>query len=165
MKLPFETFNLNEWCITFGIIATYWIVWKLPPRLNSETTLILFLWGFSVAKFYDFTIGGGLFDYYDVNDSSHYEIFDEISYFLYAPFSYFFIYLFEVLHIKGKMIGLYILGWSLFSLLMEWISVSVPIITYQKGYTIGVSFVIYWFTQSITLLFYRWIERVRSTNR
>lgn len=162
MKLPFETFNDNEWFILVGIICLYGVVFLLPRRLDPKITLILFVWGFTVSKFFDFTIGGGLFDYYEVNDSAHYEIFDEMSYFVYAPFSYFFIYFFDALRIKGKFIGMYILSWSIIAVGSEWLTVIFHMITYKKGYTMMMSFPIYLFTQSMTLIFYRWITRGRQ---
>ncbi len=99
---PYEHFDRNEWFITIGIICTYTFSYFLPSKLKAEVTFLLFLWGFSVAKFWDFTLGGGVFDFYDVNDSPHYDVFDFVSYFLYAPFSYFFIYFYEVFGIKAK---------------------------------------------------------------
>ncbi|MFC3846914.1 hypothetical protein ACFOTB_36435, partial [Paenibacillus sp. GCM10012304] len=79
---PYEHFDMNEWFITIAIVCTYTFSYFLPRKLKPEISFLLFLWGFTVAKFWDFTIGGGVFDFYEVNDSPHYDMFDLVSYFL-----------------------------------------------------------------------------------
>ncbi len=157
---PYEHFDMNEWFVTIAIICTYTISYFLPRKLKAESTFLLFLWGFSVAKFWDFTLGGGVFDFYDVNDSPYYDVFDFVSYFLYSPFSYFFIYFYEVfgIYAKAKSVVVYIVVWSVIAIGVEWISVLFKMITYKNGYSLPFSIPIYLITFSITILFYRRIN-------
>jgi hypothetical protein len=150
---------MNEWYITIGLAVVYTIAFVLPRRLHREIVCLLFVWGFTVAMFWDFTIGGGQFDFYDVCDSSHLDVFDFVSYFLYAPFSYFYIYLYETLRIGPKTVGLYIALWALLGLGLEWVATVIHMITYKNGYSLFISFPIYLFNLSVTLLVYKWVRR------
>ncbi|PWK14307.1 hypothetical protein [Tumebacillus permanentifrigoris] len=154
-----DKFDQNEWFVIIGAVVTYTGLLLLPKRLPTSTTLLLCIWAFTTPKFYDFTLGGGLFDYYDVNDSPRYCIMDLVSYFFFAPFGYFFIYFYEWLRARGRAVVFYILGWSLVAVGVEWLMVYFHVLTYKNGYTIAYSFVIYLFTQSMTLVFYHWLTR------
>ncbi|MBL0387836.1 hypothetical protein JJB07_14440 [Tumebacillus sp. ITR2] len=153
-----EKWDGNEWFLVCGVVLVYLALWLIPKRLPSSTTLLLCTWAFTVSKFYDFTFGGGLFDYYDVNDSPRYCIMDLASYFFYAPFGYFFIYLYELWKIRGRWTVLYIVGWSFVGVGIEWIMDCFHVIVYKNGYLLPFSFCIYLASQSLTLLFYHWIS-------
>jgi hypothetical protein len=155
---PYGRFDSNEIFVILSILITYFIFYLIPRRLDREIVFLLFVWGIAVANLMDFTIGGGMFDYYDIMDSPRYEPFDFISLFMYAPFSFFFIYLYEHWKIKGLAIGIYIVAWSIFSLGFEWLLLFFKVITYKNGYIMWVSFIIYLLAQSMTILFYRWIR-------
>ncbi|MFD0695149.1 hypothetical protein ACFQZT_13655 [Paenibacillus sp. GCM10027628] len=155
---PYGKFDQNEWFIIIVILASYLAAWLLPPKLNKECTFLLFLWGFVVSTFWDFTIGGGLFDYYDVNDSPHYEFFDLLSYFMYSPFSYFFMYFYEAFEINAKKAIPYIIAWSFLAIGAEWLALTFKMLTYKNGYTMLISFLIYLCTQRATILLYQLIR-------
>ncbi|UZW64958.1 hypothetical protein OC195_11835 [Priestia flexa] len=48
----------------------------LPRKLTKEIAILSWLWGLASGLVFDFTIGGGIIDFYTVNDSPHYELFD-----------------------------------------------------------------------------------------
>lgn len=161
---PFGQFDQNEWFIIVVTILAYSAVWMLPRRLNKEIIFLLFVWGFTAGMSWDFTIGGGLFDFYDINDAPNYEIFDLVSYFMYCPFSYFFIYFYDYFEINRKKFVPYILFWSCISLGTEWITLVFKMVTYKNGYTMLISFLIYLSTQSATVLFYHRIRKRDDIN-
>ena len=74
-----------------------------PKNCPPQITILFLVWGFTSSTVFDFTIGGGLLDFYKVNDSNKYELTDLMTYFLFATFSNFFIYFYEVLNITKKL--------------------------------------------------------------
>jgi len=56
-------------------IFPYNAVFVFPIQARSLTILFL-IYGFASSSLFDFSIGGGLFDFYKVNDSDLYELFD-----------------------------------------------------------------------------------------
>lgn len=111
--------------------------------------------------FYDHTISVKPWDFYDVNDSSAYQVIDFLSYLMYGPYSYFFIYLFVKLRIKGVLIIVYILMWTFFSLLMEYIGLSLGMFHYEKGYKMYWSVPIYMSAQMAQIIFSHVIQRIQ----
>jgi hypothetical protein len=152
-----EKFDANEWYLVIGTVIVYTVMYLLPKRLPASSTLLLCIWSFTVSMFYDFTIGGGLIDYYDVNDSPDYCLMDLVSYFFYAPFGYFVVYFYERLGITRRSCIWYLLAWALIAIANEWVMDTFRVIIYKNGYTIYASFIIYLFTLSATMMFYRWL--------
>ncbi|MGZ4163056.1 MAG: hypothetical protein ACXVPK_03355 [Tumebacillaceae bacterium] len=58
-----DKFDQNEWFIIVMLVIAYVIAFVLPKKLPTPITLLLFIWAFTISKLFDFTIGGGLFDY------------------------------------------------------------------------------------------------------
>lgn len=142
-----------------GLIITHF----LPKKYSPEITFFLFLWGIAVAFFFDFTIGGGKFDFYIVNDSDRYEITDVLAFVLFGYFNYFFIYIYDVLKINKITHLFYNLGFSIIAAGFELLMVKCGVFTYKNGYNVFFSFTIYLFTNSITILLYEWIKSKRNS--
>lgn len=102
-----------------------------------------YLFRITVVTFFDHTTSVRPWDLYDVNDSSKYQLMDFTYYVMNGPFSYYFIYLYSKLRIMGYQTILYILIWSSFALLAEWIGVKIGLFHYDKGYKMYCSFPIY----------------------
>ncbi|MDP4147326.1 MAG: hypothetical protein Q8936_23120 [Bacillota bacterium] len=158
MKL-WEHFDKNEWFIIVMIITSTFIIYKLPKRLPTSILIISLTWGFAASLFWDFTIGGGVFNYYKVNDSEQYCLFDLFSYLMFAPFGYLFIYFYETLCITSRTLIFYILSWTVISVVLEWVSVIFGVFQYENGYKIIYSIPIYLTTQTITALYYELLKR------
>lgn len=154
-----ETFDLNElYILVMGIFA-YVALFVFPKKLPRNLSVLFLVWGFTSSTLFDFTIGGGLFDFYKVNDSNRYELFDLLTYFLFAPFSYFFVYFYKLLKINKKSFIIYILGWTTVGLIMEKVSSLVGVIHYQNGYKIYYSVVVFLIVQTTTALYYELIKK------
>ncbi|WP_237049390.1 hypothetical protein [Lentibacillus amyloliquefaciens] len=80
MKL-WETFDKNEIYILVMLVVVFVAFFMFPKKLPRHITLLFLVWGFTTSTFYDFTIGGGLMDFYKVNDSNKYELIDLLTYF------------------------------------------------------------------------------------
>jgi hypothetical protein len=154
-----ETFDKNEIYILVSLAVAYGAFFLLPKKLSREITIMFFVWGFASSTFFDFTIGGGLLDFYKVNDSNKYELSDLLTYFLFAPYSYFFIYFYERFKINKNTFIFYILGWALVGLGMEVVSGWMGLTHYQKGYDIEYSFVVFLVVQTTTALYYEFVKR------
>jgi hypothetical protein len=158
-----ENFDKNEIYIIAMLIIAYAAFFLFPKRLPRPITLLFLVWGFASSTLFDFTIGGGLLDFYRVNDSNKYELFDLLTYFLFAPFSYFFIYFYDKFKINKVRFIFYVVGWSVLGLTMEKISSLMGVTLYQHGYSIPYSLAIFLVTQTTTGLYYERIKRKTTT--
>jgi hypothetical protein len=154
-----EHFDKNEIYILVMLGITYGAILLLPKRLPRNIALLYLVWGFASSTFFDFTIGGGLLDYYKVNDSNHYELTDLLSYSLFATFGYFFVYFYEMFHINKNRFIFYIIGWTIVGLIMERISGWMGVTHYQHGYILPYSVAVFLVVQTTTGLFYEFIKK------
>ncbi|WP_442598763.1 hypothetical protein [Neobacillus sp. D3-1R] len=154
-----ESFDKNEIYILSMLVIAYVALFLFPKKLPLKLTILFLVWGFASSTLFDFTIGGGLLDYYKVNDSNKYELTDLLSYFLFAPFSYFFIYFYVRFKINKKRFIFYILGWCIIGLVMEKVSSFMGVTHYQHGYKIYYSFVVFLVVQTTTALYYELVKK------
>lgn len=154
-----ETFDKNEIYILVMLLVAYAAFFIFPKRLPTHITILFLVWGFTSSTLFDFTIGGGLLDFYKVNDSDKYELFDLMTYFLFAPFSYFFVYFYHRFKINRNTFIFYVLGWSTAGLLMEQVSRLMGVAHYQNGYGFKYSIVVFLVIQTTTALYYELIRK------
>jgi hypothetical protein len=152
-------FDRNEWFVLLVLAAAYAALWLLPKRLPRSVTITALVWGFAGSTLFDFTIGGGLMDFYMVNDSNHYELTDLLVYFMFAPFGYIFIYFYERLGIRGRKFILYVVGWSLIGAAFQAVAASMGMTHYQHGYRPEYNFAVFLVMQSLTGLYYEYLKR------
>ncbi|WP_064093206.1 hypothetical protein [Rossellomorea aquimaris] len=161
-KIYEKSFDLNEWFIIISLVVLIFLIWITPKVFSLLEGLSYFIYGISIGMFYDHTISIPPWDYYDVNDSSAYQAIDFLSYIMYGPYSYFFIYFYKKLRIRGIMNLAYVLVWTSFSLLMEWVTLKIGIFHFDKGYKMYWSFPIYLSVQTIQILFHHHIKKSRG---
>ncbi|MET1248354.1 hypothetical protein ABWW58_06155 [Sporolactobacillus sp. STCC-11] len=154
-----EHFDKNEIYLIILLVAFFAAVLFFPKKLKPHIAVFGLLWGIMVGTIFDFTLGGGLMDFYKVNDSNHYELFDVLYYLLFAPFGYFFIYFYEVFQIRKYAFLIYILAWSVFGVLMQWGFIAMGIISLQRGYQISYSLIVFLVTQTVTGLYIEILKR------
>lgn len=154
-----ESFNKNEIYIVVALVFAFGTFMFLPRNLCRRTTILFLTWGFTISLLFDFTIGGGLIDFYKVNDSNKYELFDLLTYFIFAFFSYFFVYFYQKFKINKTCFIPYIIVWTLVGLIMEKISTLVEVIEYQNGYSIKFSVIVFLIVQTTTVLYYELVKR------
>lgn len=159
--LPFveDSFGHNDYFILVLIVIAYGVLFFLPKMFkDSRVTFLLLLFGIAWATFFDNTIGAPPFDFYDIMDGPKYTVMDLCAYFVYGPFGYLFIYFHEKYALKGKGTLFYILTWTIFAALFEWINVKNGVFTYKEGYHLTYSVPIYLTVQTILIYFYRYIK-------
>jgi hypothetical protein len=161
MKIYEQSFDLNEWVIIFNIIFFFMLIWITPKIFSLLEGIIYLLYGVYFGMLSDQTISLKPWDFYDVNDSSAYELFDFFSYIMYGPVSYFFIYLYVRLKIRNYHHITYIFIWVLLSLLIDWIALQIGIFHFDKGYKTYWSIPIYIFVQSVLILLYHFLQKIK----
>lgn len=157
-----EQFDKNEIYILVMLVLSYAAIFLFPKILPRDITILFLVWGFASSTLFDFTIGGGLLDFYRVNDSNRYELTDLLTYFLFATFGYFFIYFYEKFRINQKRFIFYILGWTIIGLMMEKVSGWMGVTHYQHGYKIYYSIVVFLIVQTTTGLYYQLLKPIKQ---
>lgn len=162
--MPFDekAFDANDWFVLASIAVTYTIVFLLPKRFPTSVTLLLFLFCSTAACTLDNSIGGHIFDLYDIMDGPAYTIMDFVVYFLYAPFGYFFIYFYDLFKLQGMQTVVYIMLFSLLAVCFEWVSSLFNVFNYKDAYSVSYSYCIYLLSQTGIVTFYRYIAGRRS---
>ncbi|MFC4321246.1 hypothetical protein [Litchfieldia salsa] len=154
-----ESYDKNEAYVIVMLLIAYAAVFGLPKKLPPQIAILFLVWGVASATLFDFTIGGGMLDFYKVNDSNKYELTDLLTYFLFATFSYFFVYFYQVLRIRKKTLIPYILAWTIIGLSMEKISSIMGVTQYQNGYQMHFSIIVFLVIQTTTALYFELIKR------
>jgi hypothetical protein len=147
-----KAFNWNEWFVIISLAALILLIWKTPKIFSLLEGTAYFVYGIFIAMFFDHTISVLPWDFYDVNDSSAYQVTDFFSYVMFGPYGYFFMYLYVKLKIKGYMNIIYIVIWTCFSLIMEWIRIKIGLYHYDKGFKMYWSIPIYLFIQTLQII-------------
>ncbi|WP_243298431.1 hypothetical protein [Bacillus litorisediminis] len=158
MILP-KNFDQNEWFILISLIAVISIICFLPKRFPHSITILIFAYAVTVGRVTDRFLAAPWADFYDIMDTGKFDLFDLFSYVLYAMFSYLFIYIFHRMKMKGLLILVYIVLWSLFSVGFEWISAQFEVVKY-KGWVPYLSFNYYLAIEALTLLFFTYLKKV-----
>jgi hypothetical protein len=149
-----EHFDRNEWYVLIMLVSSYAAVLLLPKKIPVYLMILSLVWGMACSVLVDFTIGGGLLDFYQVNDSNRYELTDLWTYLMFAPFGYFFIYFYEWLNIGRKTLVYYVLGWTAVAYAVQWLSEWMNMTHYQMGFRREYDIPIFLIVQTITGLFY-----------
>ncbi|MFP5111491.1 CBO0543 family protein [Bacillaceae bacterium C204] len=157
-----KSFDWNEWVVIITLLLLNLLILITPKIFSMIEGTAHYLFGITVVTFFDHTTSVRPWDLYDVNDSSKYQLMDFIYYVMNGPFSFFFMYLYSKLRIKGYQMILYILIWSSFGLLAEWIGVKIGLFHYNKGYKMYWSFPIYMLIQTIQIIYYHKIQKARK---
>lgn len=154
-----DQFDRNEWFVLVMTILGYAAIVLLPRRVPLSYLFLGLVWGFASSTLFDFTIGGGLMDFYRVNDTNRYELTDLITYFMFAPFGYFIINFYEILKIKKRTMIPYILGWTIVGVGVQWIAEWMHMTKYQHGYRLEYNIAVFLIVQTVTVCFYDYVKK------
>ncbi|WP_010677720.1 hypothetical protein [Bacillus timonensis] len=157
LPLPNEV-STNEWFVIISLIVSYSVFFFLPRRKFPMSIIILILlFSATISRIADHLFAGPPLDLYDLMDNGNFEMFDILTYLLYGPFALFFIYLYEKFKIKQIYTFLYIMAFSIFSVVYEWITVLFGVFTFKEWRSIY-SFPVYLFVQSLIILYYHLLK-------
>jgi hypothetical protein len=157
-------FNLNEWIVIILLIIGIALVWRCRKRFSVIDLLIYVLYSVFVSIQLDHAISIEPFDYYDVHDSSSYQLIDFLTYLMYGPFGFFYIYIYDYFKIKFAYAPIYILLWSIVSVITELLFNNVGVFHYKNGYKIYYSFLIYLIIFSIFIFLYNFLTNNKTNN-
>ncbi|MBB2482571.1 hypothetical protein H5P36_20580 [Bacillus sp. APMAM] len=156
LPLP-QKFDENEWFVIIGIIISYTIVFLLPKRFPISISILLMMFGSTVARISDHLLAAPRVDMYNLMDTPKFDLFDLVLNLFYAPFAYLFIYFFDKFRIKGFTILFYIIGCTLVGTMFEWLTKQFHVFIYE-GWQLAYSFTVYFIIQSLTLLLFKWCQ-------
>lgn len=162
LPLPHK-FDQNEWFILGSIIVAYSIIFFLPKRFPTSLSIILLLYGPTVARISDHLLATAKLDYYRVMDLAKFEFFDLVTYLLYAPFSYLFLYIYDRLKLEGFWILFYIFCCTLAATFFEYINNVLHVFSYN-GWKLFYSLSVYLFIQCLTIVFYKYTKQLYKKN-
>lgn len=157
-----ENFSLNEISLIIFNIIGYSFLLFLPRRLSREVKCLSVLAGLAIGMLFDFTIGGGILDFYKQNDTNRYELFDVFYFALFGVFGYFFMYFYDKFRVNKVTFIYYITAWSIVAILVQWLFTKLHILTYQNNYELAYSFPIFLLIQTLTGFFYIFITNSSS---
>ena len=159
MMVTYEkAFDTNEWSIIIAFILLSILIMKAPKMFSLLEGTAHYMYGAFIAMFFDHAISVPPWDLYDINDSAAYELADFLSYLVYGAYSYFYMYFYVRLRIRGYRHIPYIIAWTGFSLLVEWIGIKIGMFHYDKGYRMYWSVPIYLLVQSVHIIYYHLIR-------
>src|SRR5690606_28261401 len=104
--------------------------------------ILSLVWGAASSTIFDFTIGGGLLDFYEINDTNRYELVDLFTYVMFAPFGYFFIYFYEYLRISRRTVLLYVAAWTIVGVSFQGLAEFMGLTQYKNGYRMEYNIVV-----------------------
>lgn len=168
MLKPPQQVDMNEWFVLASIvllIVCFWIVPKAMPRGMILSTLLLFaVFAFTA----DILIGVDFpINFYTITDTGNLEALDVLIYSINYPlYGYFFSHFVVKLRRTASLLW-FIPFWSLLTGAIEWVSVMFNVFTYQKGWTVWYSMLLYLFVFSLgamaTKLFTRFWTNAASS--
>jgi hypothetical protein len=157
-----NSFNKNECVIIIFLIIGLVLILKLKKIFTLKESLVYLLFGFFSGILFDHILSTSPIDLYDVNDQSYYELIDFITYLMYSPYSYLFIYIYKYFNVRLSRTPIYILSYSLISIMCELFFTSMGVFHYKNGYEIYDSFSVYLLTFSFEIMLHRIINNKKT---
>jgi hypothetical protein len=146
--------EINVWFSVFGFAVGCFLIIRLPPRLPRTVSALIMMMSLALPLGLDHSIGVAPIDLYDTNVHPWLTFSELPSWGMYPIFGYLFIYVYDKWNIRGLAIPIYVLGWSLFGVAFEALSVTFDIFRY-KGWSLRYSFLVYILTQLLTIIVFR----------
>lgn len=155
-------FDWNEWFMIITSFIAFSVALMIRRHFQSLTFLILWIYSIAFVETIDYALAGSSFKVYYCADNITYEpVAALIHIFLYPSFSFIFLYLYDKWNIqKGKII-FYILGWTVFSILFEWLNVINGVFTYT-GWKLIYSIPTYPIASLLLIKVYHFIKKSLS---
>jgi len=151
--------EINAWFVWAVFAAGCFLLYKLPSRLPKSVSALIMMLSLAMALGMDHTIGVAPIDLYDTNIYPWLTLSELPTWGLYPICGYLYIYLYDKWNINGLAIPVYILGWALLAVAFEALTVTFNVFVY-KGWSLQYSFLVYLFTQLLTVAVFRILMHV-----
>ncbi|MBT2740726.1 hypothetical protein [Bacillus sp. ISL-77] len=149
-----KRFDLNEWFLILSVMVNIVFALPLPKRFSPALTTLILLLNLYLGQVCDILIGILPYDLYDENDSPKYEIFDAVLHFFsYPPVMYMMLHFYDRWNLKGILLILYIGGFALLIVGLEWLAVLAHVFKY-KSWHLSYSFFVYTGVITLNILFF-----------
>lgn len=153
------TFDWNEW---FFIITTMiMFLLFLPIRNYFPAIIVIIIWVFNISYVatIDYFLLATPFRLYIYGDNASYELSGALYHLVIYPCaSMLFLYGYDKWAFYGKKTVWYILGWTVFSLLFEWLNLKNHALTYT-GWKLYYSIPFYPATSVLLIMLYRYTKK------
>jgi hypothetical protein len=145
----------NEWFILSINVINLIVFFKLPKKFPVSITILIFLFGLTMAKTANFIFGIPPYNLYEINNTTdELDLIDLLLSAIYPPFSYYFLYIYTNWKFKGISLFLYIVIAAVLSVGFEYVAILANVFQY-KGWKLFYSFPVYLISLSLALLFFR----------
>ncbi|WP_248929994.1 hypothetical protein [Paenibacillus hamazuiensis] len=162
MNLP-NQFDANEWFILTASVLEYTVILFLPKRFRLSQSVFIWVFNLTLADYVDFMIATPPLNLYEINDSPEYELFDVLIYpLLYSPTAYLVIYFYDRWKPRGIFPALYVMGWALLTIGLEWMAEKFYIYKYN-GWKLGYSLPAYVILYAANLMSFRFFRSLYSS--
>jgi len=156
--LYYHNFDANDWFIVICILLSYAIAFRLPRAFPRPLTALVALFGITLAKSADHTLGIKPLDFYDTNEIPVFDAADLATWLLYPVAAYLFVYAYHRMRIRGLWHTAFILAGAIGAAGFELLCLAFHVFSY-KEWTLAYSFVVYLVSQSLTIAFFRIAKR------
>lgn len=152
-----QNFDMNEWFLVISLIVMYTIFILLPQRLPKTITMLIYMFSFALEKASDLILEYPPYVLYYLDDITGFELSDFLTCFLYPVFGYLLLYFYEKWNVRGIFTFFYLMSWSVFAILFEWIMMKVRIFNYT-GWNLFYSFTVYLIVVGLYVVFYHFVK-------
>jgi hypothetical protein len=153
------TYDWNEWFFLISSLAA--LFFYLPIRKYFSPVLVTLIWiyNISLVSTIDYFFIATPFKVYYFGDNPTYELSGALFHlFMYPCASLIFLYIYDKFELYGKKTAWYILFWTGFALVYEWICVKNQALIYT-GWKIYYSIPFYPAAAIVLILFFRFIKK------
>lgn len=153
------TFDWNEWFFIIATVISFSLF--LPIRKYFPPILVIIIWvcNITYVSTIDYFLLSTPFKLYIFGDNSTYELSGALFHlFMYPCASILFLFAYDKWELYGKKTVWYILFWTGFSLLFEWITVKNGALTYT-GWKLYYSIPFYPITAGLLIILFRFTKK------
>jgi len=164
MILYFHNISENDWFILICNLVAYAAAFRLRRAFPTSLVLLIGLFGLSLAKGADHTLGVDPLDFYDTNEIPVFDVTDLFTWFLYPVAGYLFVYAYYRLRVSGLAVPAFVLLSSGLAVGFELLCVKFHVFKY-KDWTPAYSFAVYVIAQTATIGFFELVKHWHLTLR
>ena len=151
-------YDWNEWFFLISSVAALLAFWPIRKYFRPVIVLLIWMYNIFLVSSIDYFLIATPFKAYYFGDNPTYELSGALFHlFMYPCASLVFLYFYDKFEIYGKKTVFYILGWTGFSLIYEWICVKNDALIYT-GWKILYSIPVYPAAAILLIIFFHFIK-------
>jgi hypothetical protein len=152
-------YDWNEWFFLISSMTVLFLFWPIRKYFPLVITLLIWMYNIAMVSTIDYFLIATPFKMYYFGDNPTYELSGALFHlFMYPCSSLIFLYVYDKFELYGKKTAWYILFWTLFALLYEWVCVKNDALIYT-GWKLTYSIPVYPAAAVALLLFFHFIRK------